>query len=75
MGASSTASKSKQLKRSKSTVLSRANFADVLHLDRNAAPSIRNITARKFLAVDVKINARFSVNLADPDEVQPVGTA
>ena len=60
---------------SKSTGLSRANFADVFHLNVNTAPSIRNITARKLLAVDVKINARFAVCLADSDKVEPVGTA
>ena len=60
---------------SKSMGLNWANFADALHLDGTAAPSIRNITVWKFLMVDVKINARFAVRLADPDEVQPIGTA
>ena len=63
-----TASTSKRLKRSKSTVLSWANFADALHLDGNTAPSLRNITACEFLAVDVKINAGFAISLADTDK-------
>ncbi len=68
-GESKNRTKSKQLNLSKSTALSRANFADALHFDRNTAPSIRNITVWKFLMVDVKINARFAISLADTDEV------
>ena len=66
-----TASKSKRLNTSKLTDLSRANLADVLNLDRNTVPNIRNITARKLLAVDIKIYARFAIRLADSDKVQP----
>lgn len=47
----------------------------MLNLDGNAAPSIRNITAREFLAVNVKVDARIAVILADPDKVEPSGTA
>ena len=54
---------------SKSMGLSWANFADALHLDGNTAPSLRNITTRKLLAFGVKIDTRFAVSLADPDEV------